>query len=263
MREWFGTGLGRIGLFTFGIVVLLAIGALALAGRGMLMGADAQPAERAIQPTGAEEATPEPVAESAARTADKTEPESKADQIERAVKEPDPVPDQASDSATASGSASASASASPSSASAPADTMMYLSVPAMGISDIPVVEGTSEASLSQGAGHMPGTGYPWVPGSNTYIAGHRIGYPGTPSDHVFWNLPNLVQGDQILITDSNGTTYTYAVSETFEVSPADLSVTAPTGGDVVSLQTCIEDYGDYWTPGPNWFVRYIVRAERV
>ena len=235
MRVLFGTGLGRVGLFTLGVIALLAIGALALAGSGMLTGADAQPAKRAIQPTGAKEATPEPVAE----TADKTE---------RAVKEPAPAGDEASASA---------------SASAPADTMMSLSVPAVGISDIPVVEGTSEASLSQGAGHVPGTGYPWVPGSNTYIAGHRIGYPGTPSDHVFWNLPNLGQGDQILLTDSNGTTYTYAVSEIFEVSPTDLSVTAPTGGDVVSLQTCIEDYGDYWTPGPNWFVRYVVRADRV
>jgi sortase A len=235
MRVLFGTGLGRVGLFTLGVIALLAIGALALAGSGMLTGADAQPAKRAIQPTGAKEATPEPVAE----TADKTE---------RAVKEPAPAGDEASASA---------------SASAPADTMMSLSIPAMGISDIPVVEGTSEASLSQGAGHVPGTGYPWVPGSNTYIAGHRIGYPGTPSDHVFWNLPNLGQGDQILLTDSNGTTYTYAVSEIFEVSPTDLSVTAPTGGDVVSLQTCIEDYGDYWTPGPNWFVRYVVRADRV
>jgi len=237
MRGLSGTGLGRVGLFTFGVIALLAIGALALAGRGMLTGADAKPAKRAIQPTGTEEAAPAPVAE--------TEPESKADQIERAIKEPSPVGDEAS-----------------ASASAPADTMMSLSVPAMGISDIPVVEGTSEASLSQGAGHLPGTGYPWVPGSNTYIAGHRIGYPGTPSDHVFWNLPNLGQGDQILLTDSNGTTYTYAVSEIFEVSPADLSVTAPTGDDVVTLQTCIEDYGDYWTPGPNWLVRYIVRAER-
>ena len=244
MRVLFGTGLGRVGLFTLGVIALLAIGALALAGSGMLTGADAQPAKRAIQPTGAKEATPEPVAE----TADKTEPENKADKTQRAVKEPAPVGDEASASA---------------SASAPADTMMSLSVPAMGISDIPVVEGTSEASLSQGAGHVPGTGYPWVPGSNTYIAGHRIGYPGTPSDHVFWNLPNLGQGDQILLTDSNGTTYTYAVSEIFEVSPTDLSVTAPTGGDVVSLQTCIEDYGDYWTPGPNWFVRYVVRADRV
>ena len=226
------TGLGRVGLFTFGVIALLAIGALALAGRGMLTGADAQPAKRAIQPTGTEEATPEPVA--------------KADLKARFVEEPSPVGDEAS-----------------ASASVPAGAMMSLSVPAMGISDIPVVEGTSEASLSQGAGHVPGTGYPWVPGSNTYIAGHRIGYPGTPSDHVFWNLPNLGQGDQILLTDSNGTTYTYAVSEIFEVAPTDLSVTAPTGSDVVSLQTCIEDYGDYWTPGPNWYVRYVVRAERV
>ena len=226
------TGLRRVSLFTFGVIALLAIGALALAGRGMLMGADAQPAKRAIQPTGTEEATPEPVAE--------------ADLKARSVEEPSPVGDEAS-----------------ASASVPAGAMMSLSVPAMGISDIPVVEGTSEASLSQGAGHLPGTGYPWAPGSNTYIAGHRLGYPGTPSDHVFWNLPNLGLGDEILLTDSKGTTYTYAVSEIFEVSPTDLSVTAPTGGDVVSLQTCIEDYGDYWTPGPNWFVRYVVRAERV
>jgi sortase A len=253
MRGLFGTGPGRVGLFALGIVAALAVFGLVLAGRGMLTGADAQPAERAIQPTGAEEATPEPVAETAAETADKTEPESKADQVARAVKEPNPVPEKVSDAV--------SASASP--AAAPAGAAMSLSVPAMGISDIPVVEGTSEASLSQGAGHVPGTGYPWVPGSNTYIAGHRIGYPGTPSDHVFWNLPNLSQGDRILLTDSEGTTYTYAVSRISEVPPTDLSVTAPTGSDVVSLQTCIEDYGDYWTPGPNWFVRYVVQAERV
>jgi sortase A len=253
MRGIFGTGPGRVGLFALGIVAVLAVVTLVLAGRGMLTGAEAQPAERAIQPTGAEEATPEPVAETAAETADKTEPKSKADQVARAVKEPNPVPDKVSDAA--------SASASP--AAAPAGAAMSLSVPAMGIADIPVVEGTSEASLSQGAGHVPGTGYPWVPGSNTYIAGHRIGYPGTPSDHVFWNLPNLSQGDRILLTDSEGTTYTYAVSRILEVPPTDLSVIAPTGSDVVSLQTCIEDYGDYWTPGPNWFVRYVVQAERV
>ena len=253
-----------------GMVALFAICALVLADTGVLSGADAQPARRAIQPIGAQEATPEPIAKAAADTADETEPEEDAvpeetaDQVERAVKEPAPVPDDSSASASASTSASASSSTSPStSAVAPANTTMYLSVPAMDISDIPVVEGTTEASLSQGAGHMPGTGYPWVPGSNTYIAGHRIGYPGTPSDHVFWNLPNLVVGDQVYLTDTNGTTYTYAVSEILEVPINDLSVTAPTGGDTVSLQTCIEDYGDYWTPGPNWNVRYVVRANRV
>ena len=146
----------------------------------------------------------------------------------------------------------------------PADTTMYLSVPKIGIHDVPVVEGTTEASLTAGAGHLAGSGYPWVPGSNTYIAGHRLGYPGTPSDRVFYDLPKLVEGDEVLLTDSNGTTYTYAVSEILEVSTTDLSVTHPVPGrDVVSLQTCIEDFGDYWTEGPNWLARYVVRADRV
>jgi sortase A len=145
----------------------------------------------------------------------------------------------------------------------PSDTTMYLTVPKLGLQDVPVLEGSSEAVLSQGVGHLPGTGYPWVEGSNTYIAGHRLGYPGTVSDHVFWDLPSLSAGDEVFLEDSLGQTYTYRVTEILEVSPYDLSVTGSTGGDIVSLQTCIENYGDYWTAGPNWFARYIVRAERV
>ena len=148
-------------------------------------------------------------------------------------------------------------------AAGPTDTTMYLTIPRLGLYDIPVLEGTSEAVLSQGVGHVPGTGYPWAPGSNTYIAGHRLGYPGTISDHVFWSLPSLALGDQVILEDSLGQTYTYQVSEILEVPPTDLSVMGATGSDIVSLQTCIENYGDYWTPGPNWFARYIVRAERV
>ena len=145
----------------------------------------------------------------------------------------------------------------------PADTTMHLTIPAIGLYDIPVLEGTSEGVLSQGVGHVAGTGYPWVEGSNTYIAGHRLGYPGTISDHVFWQLPSLAAGDEIILEDSLGQSYKYQVSEILEVSPTDLSVTGSTGRDMVSLQTCIENYGDYWTPGPNWLTRYIVRADRV
>ena len=148
-------------------------------------------------------------------------------------------------------------------AAIPSDSTMYLTIPSIGLYDIPVFEGTSEAVLSQGVGHVPGTGYPWAPGSNTYIAGHRLGYPGTVSDHIFWNLPSVGIGDQVIVEDSLGQAYTYQVSEIFEVYPTDLSVTGAAGRDVVSLQTCIENFGDYWTPGPNWFVRYIVRADRV
>lgn len=67
----------------------------------------------------------------------------------------------------------------------------------------------------------------------------------------------------MILTDSNGTTYAYAVSNIAEVSPYDMSVTAPTGRDGVSLQTCIEDFGDYWTAGDDWLARYVVQAERV
>jgi sortase A len=148
-------------------------------------------------------------------------------------------------------------------AAIPSDTTMSLTIPAMGLYDIPVLEGTSEAILSQGVGHLPGTGFPWIAGSNTYIAGHRLGYPGTISDHIFWELPNLAVGDQVILEDSLGQTYTYQVSEILEVPPGDLSVTGSIGADMVSLQTCIENYGDYWTPGPNWYVRYVVRANRV
>lgn len=146
----------------------------------------------------------------------------------------------------------------------PPDTTMYLTIPKLGLYDVLVLDGTSEAVLSQGAGHVPGTGYPWVAGSNTYLAGHRLGYPGTGSDHVFYDLPALVAGDEVILEDSLGQRYTYRVSEVLEVSPTELSVTAPVAGrDMVSLQTCIENFGDYWTAGPNWFARYVVRADRV
>lgn len=146
----------------------------------------------------------------------------------------------------------------------PSSTTMYLTVPSIGLDNIPVVDDISEAGLSQGAGHLPGTGFPWIPASNTYIAGHRLGYPGTPSDQVFYNLPSLGVGDEVILMDASGQSYTYAVSEVLEVPPTDLSVTAPVPGrDVVTLQTCIEDFGDYWTPGPDWLARYVVRADRV
>jgi sortase A len=281
VSRWFGTGLRRLGLYSLGVIALLAVGALALAGTGVISVAGGEPIERAIEPAETKPSTPKLVKEVAAaestepeKTVEQTqqeEPEKTVGQVEKAASEPDPIPDSASSSASASASAWSSASASASasaryssaSAAAPADTTMYLTVPKMGIYDIPVVEGTTEASLSQGVGHFLGSGYPWIPGSNTYIAGHRIGYPGTLSDHVFWDLPTLTVGDQISLTDANGTTYTYAVSDILEVPITDLSVTAPTGGNVVSLQTCIENYGDYWTPGPNWNVRYVVRANMV
>ena len=255
----------RLGLYLLG-AICVALGALFV---GMsVIGADSAPVEKANAPAVGTAPAPlvnEALVEAQARIDGQAARHAQEEATERAQAEA--ARKEAEEEAArkeAEERAAAEQREAEQPAVAPADTTMYLSVPKLGLQDVPVVEGTTEASLTAGAGHLPSSGYPWVEGSNTYIAGHRLGYPGTPSDHVFYNLPNLVAGDEILLTDSNGTTYTYAVSEILEVPITDLSVTHPVPGrDVVSLQTCIEDFGDYWTEGPNWLARYIVRADRV
>ncbi len=154
-------------------------------------------------------------------------------------------------------------------AAAPSDTTMSLTVPALGISGVPVIDENSEAALTAGTMHLPGTGFPWQEGANTYIAGHRVGYAGTPSDRIFYDLPSISMGDEVTLTDANGETYNYAVSEIFAVTPFDTWVTGPTGTDTVSLQVCTETPDDWFTIGPRLMSsgpesgRLIVRATRV
>ncbi len=150
---------------------------------------------------------------------------------------------------------------------APPDTTMYLTVPRLGLEGAPVVDNSSKEAMDQGVIHVPGTGFPWLPpaeeGSNTYLAAHRIGYPDTGSDRVFYELPALALGDEVILTDSNGESHEYRVVEAGEVSPYDTWVADPVPGrDIVTLQTCIEDFGDHWGEGPEWAARYVVRAER-
>ncbi len=141
---------------------------------------------------------------------------------------------------------------------------LWMSIPALGLYDNYVTSTTDYSAMDYGAIKPAETGFPWQESANTYIAAHRLGWPGTGSDHQFYNLPNLAEGDVIYLGDANGTTYTYEVTGFKEVSFSDTSVTAPVAGrDMISLQTCIENYGDYWTMGPDWNVRYVVQADRV
>ena len=148
---------------------------------------------------------------------------------------------------------------------APSDPTMYLDVPKLGISGAIVAGG--EAGLEMGTQLVSGA--PWLAGSNTYIAGHRVGFPGTGSDRIFYSLPSMAAGDLISLTDSNGEVYTYQVSEVFAVTPYDVWVTAPTGTDMVTLQVCTETPDDWWTIGPRLMSsgpesgRLIVQAVRV
>ena len=146
----------------------------------------------------------------------------------------------------------------------PDDPTLFLTVPKLGLYNHTVRNDDSEQALDLGAIKMPGTDFPWQEGDkNTYIACHRLGWPGTESYNQCLNLPSIREGDEILLKDTNGMVYDYRVSETLTVGPNDSWVMEPlTGKDVVSLQTCIEAPGDYLTLGPNWMARFVVRAER-
>ncbi len=132
---------------------------------------------------------------------------------------------------------------------APKSSAMKLTVPAMQrVKEVPVYDGgmNDEAALHDGTLHINSTGFPWQQGSNTYIAGHRMGFPGTKSYLVFWDLNEVEKGDQIILTDANGTRYTYTVFSKKIVAPSDLQVLKPVPGkSVVTLQTCtLPDYSD-------------------
>ena len=128
----------------------------------------------------------------------------------------------------------------------PEDKTLYLTVPKLGLSDVPVFNSVEEEKLKQGVIHVPATGFPWQEGANTYIAGHRIGYPGTPSDHVFYDLEKLVPGDEIILRDAAGGEYVYSVTGTEIVPPDNVeSMNAVPGRSIVSLQTCtLPDYAE-------------------
>jgi sortase A len=133
---------------------------------------------------------------------------------------------------------------------------LSLTVPEMRrVDDVPVYTGpaSDEDALHDGTLHIDSTGFPWQDGSNVYIAGHRMGFPGTSSYLVFWDLNKLEAGDEVILTDAEGTRYNYEVFEKFVVNPDAYSVTQPVPGrNIVSLQTCTL---------PDYSQRLIVQAE--
>jgi sortase A len=157
-----------------------------------------------------------------------------------------------------SGGSPASAAKSKFAPEPPAQTTLKLTVPEMKrVEDVPVYDGSggNKAALRNGTLHVKGTGYPWQRVANVYIAGHRLGYVGTPSWLAFWDLNNVETGDKIYVTDSTGRRYVYRVYKEFIVDPQDVFVTRPLRGrNVLTLQTCTL---------PDYSRRLIVQAERV
>jgi sortase A len=126
----------------------------------------------------------------------------------------------------------------------PDDKTLYLTVPKLGLTDVPVFDSVSEEKLKESAVHVPATGFPWQKGANTYIAGHRLGYEGTGSHLIFFYLDELAEGDEIVLRDSEDGTYRYRVTDQKVISPDNVeAMDTVKGKSVVTLQTCtLPDY---------------------
>jgi sortase A len=136
------------------------------------------------------------------------------------------------------------------------DADMTLTIEALGLYDEPVINSANLEVLDRGLMHEPETSLPWDGGAqrNVFIAGHYLGYPGTASHLVFYNLDKLHRGDEVTLKDARDRVYRYRVSEVFEAALEDSWVMGQVvDRDMLTLQTCIP---------PTFEDRLIVRADR-
>jgi len=140
----------------------------------------------------------------------------------------------------------------------PPGAIMSLTIDSLGLHNAPVLNSEKPGALDKGVVHLPESSLPWsdTPERNVYLAGHRLGWPGTGSHLVFYHLNQLSGGERITLRDREGNRYDYRVIDRFSVEPQENWVTGRVEGrDLLTLQTC--------TPIPTFQKRLIVRAERI
>ncbi|HZR25996.1 MAG TPA: class D sortase [Vicinamibacterales bacterium] len=128
---------------------------------------------------------------------------------------------------------------------APGSVIGRFEVPRLHLSSV-VLEGSDDATLAKGAGHIEDTPFPGEPG-NIGIAGHR--------DTIFRPIRYVKIGDEMDLKTADRV-YRYRVTKTFIVKPEDVYVLDPTPTPTLTLVTC-------W---PFEFIghapkRFIVQAE--
>jgi LPXTG-site transpeptidase (sortase) family protein len=143
---------------------------------------------------------------------------------------------------------------------------MKLSIPKLKIKEIPIkinVDSLNEnvymQQLNKTLAHFKSTSLPDKPG-NTFIYGHSANEllaKTAPTDpkYAFTYLDGLDPGDEIIVR-YNDRDYKYAVIQTKQVDPTDISAIYTTSNEkILTLMTC-------WTPGVGE-KRLIVTAKQV
>ena len=110
-------------------------------------------------------------------------------------------------------------------------------------------EGIRRSTLDRGPGHWPGTAMPGQVG-NVVVAGHR-----TSGHQVFRNIDVLVEGDEILFTETDGSVHRYRVTSWRIVVPTEVWIVDQTPTPTATLFAC--------HPPGSVRERYVVFAELV
>ena len=139
----------------------------------------------------------------------------------------------------------------------PPGAIMGLTIKALGLRGVPVIDSDSQWAFDSGVVHEPETSLPWSDTPRETSTSRP-----TASDTGDLVPARLLQprraggGDRVVLEDREGKDYEYRVSETFVVDPRDVWVMGQVEGkDLLTLQTC--------TPIPAFDKHLIVRAERV
>jgi len=131
-------------------------------------------------------------------------------------------------------------------------TLAVLRMPAVGI-EAPVLEGTSDAAMNRGVGHIEGSALPGESG-NVGIAGHRDGF--------FRALKDVKVGEVVELERQTGAGIKrdeYRVERISVVDPSDVSVMAATNDATLTMVTCYPFY--FVGSAPQRFVVQAVKAD--
>jgi sortase A len=112
----------------------------------------------------------------------------------------------------------------------PVIEMGSLRIPKLGV-DMTMYEGIRLTTLDYGPGHWPGSAEPGEDG-NVVVGGHR-----TSKHRVFRNVDQLVQGDEIIFEDDDGT-HVYLVDSVEIVEPTAIWIVDPTETPRATLFAC-------------------------
>lgn len=106
-----------------------------------------------------------------------------------------------------------------------------IAIPALGI-DRPMFEGIRLPTFDLGPGHWPGSALPGQVG-NVVVGGHR-----TEGHADFGDLDRLQPGDEVVFTDTAGSTVTYVVTATEIIDPFAAAIVHQTPAKTATLFAC-------------------------